>query len=272
METRINQNTSVSLGDVSSQAETVNANYLMLQVQMTLAEDFDNQVREAAKQIKFLGGIKKQLREQVATVQEFMGKSPNTSRKDGKHYIEADASELAKLFGAFKKPEYKLDGKLEEANYDLKWDSMGVADTGDKHELDTAKNAAGNVFAPVNNGEILAGDLSAYFQRVSEAKGDAAFDLAKKSGSDDTSLPFYFGNKNNKTDAGAPKFAVYTEAIDKMLERLKGVLTDVESDTEELSAKLTVLTNQRKAALEGAQQLRQKMDDIRSNTTSKLDR
>jgi hypothetical protein len=249
------------------------AEYTMLQVQLLVAKDFSDQLQQVGEKIKFLSQVKKDIRAKISAVQEFQAKNVNAGRKDGKKYYDASASECASLFSNFEQPEYNLN--VEDASeLTVGWTSQTFDDSGAKHHLDDA-DGNGPIYTPLQDGKVQVTDWANFFNDVA-AKGKddpaGACEMAKQAGSDDTDLPFYFGHINNTCDDGTPKFAVWQDSVDKMLDQLKNTLEDVNTDAELLSTKLNMLTNQRKAALDGAQQLRQKMDDIRSNTAAKLDR
>lgn len=245
----------------------VSAEYLMMQVQIYLAQDFSDQVMAAGKQISFLSDLKKEMRSHIGSVQEFMSKNSNSSRKDGKKYFEASAAELSRLYANFTRPEYELSS-VESGELNANWKSLTFEDSGQKHSIDEE-------YSPVQDGQMNVTEWCGFFRQVDElGKNDSASacTLAQKAGSDNTALPFYFGNTNNTCDDGTPKFAVYEESLQKMLDQLNTVMDDINHDAEQLSSKLNLLTAQRKAALDGAVQIRQKIDEIKTNTAGKIDR
>lgn len=240
-------------------AGEMSASSLMLQVQMMVTKDFDEQMRTIGKQIKFLGNIKQGYRDKINTMQNFMIQNPNSSRKDGKRYIEASAEQLTEFFGAMTETKYDLDQLTSSEQPIL------ISDSGANHKLDDEG------YAKNQNGHISTGDLASYFSQCSQIKDpEEACDFAKKVGDDNTSLPLYFGHTNNKFDDGRPKFSVLTESVDKMLEQVKGLLSDVEQKAEELGTELNQLSSQRKSALDGAYQLIRKSEEMKSNTISKI--
>lgn len=248
----------LSVGQLFQQAESLSAEALMLQVQMMIAEQFDQQMRDIASQIKFLNKIKKQYREHINTIQRFMAQNPNTSRKDGKKYYEASAAEMAELMGALVVLDYNMETQ------EIKTQGMTLNDDGKTHSADEAGVA-------IENGHSSTTDWQEYFAEGAKITDKIkAREYAGKIYGDEGDLPFYYGHTNNLDEDGFPKFAVFADSLDKMLEQIKNKMSDMDEKAEELSVRLTQLTAQRKAALDGANQLIRKMEQMKTNTINKM--
>lgn len=245
-------------------APSLKAETLMLQVQILVARDFDEQMRHIGEQIRFLSDIKSSYRQNLEKLQNFMAQSPDGSRKDGRKYIPATFSQMTDLFGCFKTYDYDLESQTVTEG------SLSLRDNGDKHDLDK-KDESGKAEVPNADGKSFTDDFQAYFAKGALIKDPAAARaFAKKAGSDNTTLPFYYGHANNTDESGAPLFAVYVDQLDRLAEEVKSRLSAVEEDTERLSVDLNQIAAQRKAALDGANQLLQKMAEIRQNAISKI--
>jgi hypothetical protein len=245
-------------------APSIKAETLMLQVQILVARDFDEQMRHIGEQIRFLSDIKSAYRGNLEKLQNFMAQSPDGSRKDGRKYIPATFAQMANLFGCFKTYDYDLEAQTVTSG------SLSLRDNGDKHDLDK-KDENGKAEVPNTDGKSLADDFQAYFAKGMSIKDPAAArDFAKKAGSDNSTLPFYYGHTENTDESGNPLFAVYVDQLDRLAEEIKSRLSAVEEDTERLSVGLNQISAQRKAALDGANQLLQKMAEIRQNAISKI--
>ena len=230
---------------------------MMLQAELLVAKDFDEQMRSTGDHIRFLGNIKKSYREKINNVQNFLEQNANTSRKDGKKYVTASFAQAADLYNNMSELEYDLE------NMTVTEKGLTLNDNGDAHHLDD--------IATLANGKMNTKEIAQAFAtgaKITDAK--SALQYAQNFGSDNTDLPFYFGHINNKDESGFPKFAIYTEPLSNMTEQLKNKLTDVEEDGEKLSVTLNQINAQRKAVLDGLNQLVNKMEQVRSNALSKM--
>lgn len=245
-------------------APSIKAETLMLQVQILVAKDFDEQMRHIGDQIHFLSDIKSSYRNNLDKLQNFMAQSPNGSRKDGRKYIPATFTQMAELFGCFKTYDYDLESQEVTEN------SLLLPNNGDRHDLDK-KDGNGKAEVENANEKSFAHDFQSYFIKGASIKDPVtARTFAKKAGSDNSTLPFYYGHTNNADEKGYPLFAVYVDQLDRLTEEIKSCLSAVEEDTERLSVSLNQISTQRKAALDGANQLLQKMAEIRQNAISKI--
>lgn len=258
------QTTPPPVGGAFNGAPPLNAEALMLNVQLMVAKDYDEQMRRVGEQLRFLTGVKKSYRENVAELQNFLTANPSSSRKDGKKYVEASFVQMARLCGALTASEYDLESMTRVEK------GLSITAGHDRHDLDEP-DANGVTWAPLDGGKMDAGDLADYFAHGAGI-GDPrqAANFAKRAGDDGNGLFFYFGHRNGSNENGAPQFSVFTDQIERLAEQLKNKLSAVEEDAERLGAKLSELSSQRKAALEGANQLISKMEQIRSNAIGKI--
>jgi len=240
--------------------QNLKAETLMLEIQLLIAADFDDQLRHVAEKIKFLNSIKKTYRSNINNIQRFMAQNPNSSRKDGKKYYEASFEQMRDLFGSFEKQNYSLENKEM-----LESTPMMIEDRGDKHKVDDEG------LVTIKNDKSSTADWKEYFNKGAGIKDPVeAREFAANVSDDDGNLFFYHGHTNNTDDEGMPKFSVFAEQLDLMMEQIKNYMSDVEEESEELSVTLNQLTSQRKAALDGANQLIRKLEEVKSNTVSKL--
>lgn len=243
---------------------SVKAETLMLEVQILVARDFDEQMRHIGDQIRFLSRIKASYRNNLEKLTNFTAQSPDSSRKDGRKYIPASFSQMTELFGCFETYDYDLEAQTVSIG------SLQLNDNGDKHDLD-AKDKNCKTWVPNSGGKSAAADFQTYFAAGAQISDPAeAREFAKKAGGDNTTLPFYYGHANNADENGNPLFAVYVDQLDRLKEEIQSHLSAVEEDTERLSVALNQISAQRKAALDGANQLLQKMAEIRQNAIAKI--
>ncbi|MBF0104366.1 MAG: hypothetical protein HQM16_03455 [Deltaproteobacteria bacterium] len=245
----------------------VNAEAMMLEVQTMLAKDFDKQLNFAADQIRFLNKVKKMYREKIKGMQAFMMQKVNKSRDDGQAFYDASAAQMAGLFGSTVKIDYDTETQTVRGEKGLP-----IKDNGDKHTLDdVVDEETGKKYINYNGDSFSTDDLAHFFgdlAKITDPK--EAYTFASNVCGDKGSLPFYLAKKEFSFENGEPKFAVYEEALNNMLDQVKNNMTDVEEEADELGTKLTQLVNQRKAAFDGLSQLIAKMDQIRSNSVSKF--
>lgn len=259
----IQSHPSLPTGGAAAGAPPFKSETLMLTVQLLVAKDFDEQMRRVGDQMRFLSGIKKNYRDQIAKLQNFLTANPNGSRKDGKKYVEATFAQMAGLCGSLTRHDYDLETlTLSETGFP-------IPSGGDRHGLDDP-DADDLVWAPIANGAMNARDLADYFAHGGAMTDTVeASDFAARAGDDGNGLFFYRGHGNATDEKGAPKFSVLVDQLERLTEGLKNRLSGTEEDAERLSARLAELSAQRKAALEGADQLVKKMEQIRSHAIGK---
>lgn len=260
MDTKIH---SLNLNPTTEYQNTASAEAMMLRVQMLVAKDFDAQMRHVGEQMRFLGDIKKSCRERIAKMQSVLVQNPDATRKDGKRFIVLDAGQMADLFRNYVRESYdseSLSKSTESLPIKTAGNGTGLDDIGDD----------GKVPCPITNGEISSTALADYFDNQIASKNTTdAMNAAHRVGDDDSGLPFYHAHQNNKTANGMPAFCVLTDALDGMVERLKNEMAAIEEDAERLGVRLNELSAQRKIALEGAQQLLAKIEQVRGQTLAR---
>ena len=230
---------------------------MMLHVQMMMTQDLDTQLKSVVEKIKFLSDVKKKYRKNINAVQKFLAQNPVASRNDGKRYLNASFSQARELFSQFQEYTYNLNEKKIQAL------PMTLEDNGEKHRVDDD-----GYTTPQNNKTSLAEWVS-YFDvgsRLTDSGEAIAF--AKKVSSDDGHLPFYFGHMNNKDENGFPIFAVFTDPLETLLQRMQNLMTDVEQESEQLSLKMNQLVAQRRSSLEATHQILQKTAEIKNKAVS----
>lgn len=232
---------------------------LMFEIQILLTKEFNEQMSDLARKLKFLNDIKESYRKNLNGIQQFMAQNPNMSRKDGKAYYEVGFAEVAGLAENLVHYDYRLEDQAVTEVF------LNVNDDGGKHQLDEEG------LVTVKNGASSIKDWAEFFKTGAQIKdAGEAQEFADKMGDDDGELFFYYGHTNNTDENGFPKFAVFADALDRMMEQVKNSLTDVEEKTEELSVSLNQLAQQRRSALENASLLLKKFSDIHLNTVSKI--
>ena len=238
----------LKFSQILDMSQSKGAQAMMLEVQSMITKQFDDQMRDAAEKLEFLQNLTKKYRENINKVYEFQTQNQNTSRKDGKVYYEAGFAEMAELFGAITTYDYNLETK-EFTEKPLEFN-----DSGDKHTVDDEGDVS------VTDGKTSTQEWAAHFHRGAQIKDkEEAKEFADQLNGDDGELPFYFGYTNNSDEDGMPKFAFFSDQIDKMLEQMENALSDVEMEADGISLGLNDLSAQRKAALEGLQELVRKI-------------
>ncbi len=237
--------------DVSIEINDLSVEAVMLQVQMLMTEDFGKQLSRIADKIELLSHVKKAYRENINKIHGFMAQGANTSRGDGRIYYESSAQQMSDIFSSCVKYNYDLEG-LEFDPLTQK-DYMTFAENEDYTDAGQMKEFFDKCADQVSNGEIA-----------------DAIETAKDAGDDDGNLPYYFGHTNNKFEDGSPKFALFSASLDLIVEKINNFMSDIEEETEHLSIQLNQLTSQRQTALQGANDLIRKMEEITTNTVSKM--
>jgi hypothetical protein len=308
---------------------------MMLRVEMMCAQDFDEQLRNVARKIKFLGKVKEAYRQHIERVQDFIAKK---KEKNGDQQIfKATPAEMADLMQSF--VELKFDLSHLEAGFTQ--DSLLINDSGDGHRLDEAAggfsetavfdkipteklsdlmgelkalgfdikpsgnavfdknqlagilgqlvrenpgeadrllspygvavNPGGAPAIAVKDGKAPAGDYARWFDSLAGmGNTKAAREFAQRLGGDKGNRFFYADKANYSFEDGTPRISVFVEGLNAELEVMKGKLESVTAKAEELSTELNALTAKRTAALNQAQDLIRKMNEVRTNTIGKM--
>lgn len=201
--------------------KNMSAEALMVQVQLLMTKEFDNQLQDISKKIKFLNDVKKQYRENINVLQKLTAQNPITE-KNGKRWVHASFKQMNDVSNALVEYDYNLES------------------------METKEK-------PMN-------DWGDFFQHP---------ELASKIQDKNSDRPYYWKYSERNED-GSPKLSVLVDALDKMLEQIRNRMSDVEEEAEQLSVKLNQLTSQRKSMLEGASQIIRKLEEVTTNTVSKI--
>lgn len=238
----------VSFEQILAMSQSKGAQALMLEVQAMLTKEFDEQMRDKAEKLEFLHELKKKYHDNINKINQFMSQDHNLSRKDGKVYYEATFREMGDLFNVLTTYDYDLNTK------ELTPKPLKFNDGGDKHKLDEMG------YVDASDGYTDTAEWAAYFMKGTQIHDkDEAMAHARLTSDDNTDMPFYMGHIWNTDASGMPKFSMFSDKLDKMLEQIQNALSDVEMETEELSTNLEELGKQRQAALQGLQDLMRKI-------------
>ncbi|MCP5463587.1 MAG: hypothetical protein H7A33_01020 [Deltaproteobacteria bacterium] len=232
--------------DVSSFSKVEgNAEFNMVMAQLSMAEDYDNQLQSVMDKIKLLSDVKSRYRENIRTLQNVMAMGENTSRDKGERYIELSAEQMSTVFNAMEEFEWDYE------TGDISSKSLDIYDTGSDHKLDESEEEEGAAQIEVNDDRSKAKDWGDYFSSIAkEPDADKACEMAGKVGDDDGQLAFYYGHTNNKTEDGRPKFALYSDFLQPTLDHMNSLMSDVEQEVEALKVTMDDLIGKKRKALE----------------------
>lgn len=139
-------------------------------------------------------------------------------------------------------------------------------------QMDEAVNALVEYKYDLENKEIKEKPMTDwkkyFFEGASTKDKEKRYDLAEKLNDKKPGVPFRWEGK--VYEDGSPKLSIMVDAIDKMIEQINNFMFDLEEETEQLSVQINQLTSQRKTALEGASQILRKLEEVATNTVSKL--
>lgn len=241
--------------------QDMSAEALMVQVQILMAKEFDDQLQDISQKIKFLNDVKKQYRDNINVLQKLTAQNP-VSEKNGKQWVHASFEQMDGVCNALVEYEYNLENKETKEKPMNDWGKYFAegAATKDVKKQNEIANKTWYEESSVSN-RYRAG---AYYGDATQ-NHDVVYKLKDKN----SDLPFYWKN-GEKYDDGSPKFSVMVGALDNMLEQINNFMSDIEEDTEQLSVQMNQLTSQRKSILEGASQIIRKLEEVATNTVSKL--
>lgn len=242
----------------SEEVENLSPAMMMLQVQMLMAENFDQQIRSIADKIKFLKDVVSAYRNNIAKIQTFLAQTTASSHHGNKQVVLASAAQMADLCGSLTTYNYNADTKtMVPVGIDL-------ADNEAAHKLSEGE---------VADGKMNTLELQNYFIDVSQCKDEKSYnEMANKLG-DREHMQMFVYFREEKADRGADgkkMFTVYVDQVEKLLEQMNAKISEIETDIEELSTKLTDLTEKRKEALDGANSTVKKLNEAQTNTISKF--
>lgn len=232
------------------------AEFAMLRAQILLARDYDDQIKHVGEQIKLLNKVKKLYRENLNLINGTMAQK--IQEKDKKPIIKLTPAQAADVLESFRTYHYNLERPQDE----IVSEPMMINDSGKGHELDGID---------IQDGQVVATDYIETFEDLSNLDGSKeAKDLAKKMGGDKTERMFYIDKEKDWGKDGVPKVCFYVDAMEQYVEIINNKLKDVEADAEEMGLKLDQLTSKRKTALDLVSQMIHKLDEVRTNSVSKL--
>lgn len=234
----------------------------MVEIQVLMTKDFNDQAQAIAEEIQFLDDIKNKYRDQIQVFHRFLGKNHNTSREDGKVYIEATAGEIAQLMRSTTtyNPTYnaKTGEGLENAH------GINISNDGENSELSEL-----DIPNPNEVSDSL--DLAAYFEDIENTVDpDEKKQKAERLGGDDNNLFAYFGASNNKTKSGEPKFGVYLNSVENMLKQVEAESSKLDTKIESLNNTLSTLLKHRETAINSLQSTITQLSQIRENSIKKV--
>ena len=244
--------------------------FLSLQVQLMLVQDFDAQMQDVGKKMKFINDIKKQYRQNITQVQEYLGYRKDKNGDDP--IIKLTPTEAIELMNSLKSYEYDLSS-LESGVQTVFHE---IQDSGKGHDLDkipegaTLENRdADNFFIEIENGQVSVDEYIQFFEYVAE-KGQTAeaLQFAQKAGLDKVERLFYVGKQ--AFESGDPVIAFFVEPLEKQIEIFNSKMADLEASSEKLSLDFESLSAKRKAALDVVGQMVQKMDELRAKFTTQF--
>ncbi len=102
-------NAGSSGGIHATQAATGSAATAMLQIQLLVAEDFDDQIKHIGEQMDKLSAAKDKMRARLNTLSSFMAMPVDNSRKDQQAVIWASPDQLSNFLGALETTDVNLE-------------------------------------------------------------------------------------------------------------------------------------------------------------------
>ncbi len=122
------------------------------------------------------------------------------------------------------------------------------------------------------NGMTNTLELSSYCDGLAKItdRGEYISEAKKLGDNPDLRLPFYYSNKSNDGLDGKPVMTFYVDSIEKLMEVMNSKMASIDTEIEKLSAQLTDLTEKRKSALDNANALMRKINEVNTNTLSKM--
>jgi prefoldin subunit 5 len=231
---------------------------MMIVVQMMVAKDFDEQIKNLGKKIDFLDKIKDSYQERVNTLQEFLAK-PKDSEKQvrGAQVINTTPEEASKAIAACYTTTYDLE-KLEVTSEV----PMTFSDRKADDQLKGAQEGK-NGFC-MTDGEATAAEIVADLDSMSHEE-KAARDFMGSPG-----IGKMMWVRAGYTD-GTAMVQVSPSFLENKLEELKTIMSKLDGEISKLSSRLEQLMNQRKKALEGVNQTLNKRDEAISKSISHME-
>lgn len=231
----------------------------MIQIQILMTKDFNDQAEAQAEEIQFYDKIKNNYRDQTQVFHRFLAKNHNTSRKDGKVYIEATAEELTELMSAATIYNPTYDAKKGYGNKGKQ--GLMISNDGENNELTVHRS----------NDLTSSDDLAEYFGAISDlSSNEEKIQEAQKFGGDDNNLFGYYGSSNNKTESGEPKFAVYLNSVENIQKQVEAESSRLDAKIEMLNTSLSTLLKQRETAVNSLQTTITELAQIREGAIRKV--
>lgn len=153
---------------------------------------------------------------------------------------------------------------------DVATDSSELSSGSDATDAVTPDSTARPV-VPITDGKASPVDYQEYMEQAA-ALGNSkeAAQMIDKLGGEGSDR-FFYGDKAGYTFAdGTPRISVWVDGLEALKQKMENDMKKVDSQFEELTAKLDQLSGKRKAALDAMGDIMRKFDEARTNTVGKL--
>lgn len=140
-----------------------------------------------------------------------------------------------------------------------------------RNDINKADNSNSNDETPAN-GLTNTLELGGYCDGLAKIsdRGEYIAEAKKLGDNPDLRLPFYYSKESNDGLDGKPVMTFYTESIEKLMQVMQSKMDGLETEIDKLTTQLTDLTEKRKSALDSANAIIRKINEVNTNTLSKM--
>ena len=207
--------------------------------------------------LKFLKDVSQTYRNNTSKVNTFLAAPSKESHHGNKPALITTAAQGADLLAALTTYDYNLDTKTMISK------GINMIDLESKHKMspdDTRQGLTNTLEASAFMGNLA--KISDRGEYIAEAK--------KIGDNNDLRLPFYYSSKSNDGIDGKPVMTFFVEGLEKLSQVMESKIAGIDTEIEKLSTELTDLTEKRKSAIDSANDVIKKINEVKTNTVSKM--
>lgn len=247
----------------------VNAEAIMLQVQIYIVQDLSREAQFVGEQLKLISKVKKQYRDQLNVIKNTLSKKNEKNKHNGQQIIKLTPQESAEVLHALNEVEFNLE--QPELGFSLK--SFKINDSGDGHEANDRRSDSVSSLPQIplhdSDGKIDSGAWGDYFDELAKlGKSKSAREIATEVGGDKSTRFFYADRANHAFEDGTPRLSFFVDGLQAQLDIMENKMMSADEQAQELATKLNRLIEQRKEALENVAQIQSKTSQINEHALS----
>lgn len=237
---------------------------MMIKMQMMVVDELNDQYQKLGEKIKFLGKVKEVYQKNISRIQDFISKTPEKNKNNGREILKLTPGQMAELAGCFEEVSYDIETRT------ITTSPMQIFDSGNAHDLDDI-DVHGQPIIKIEDGKVSAQDYANECAEIAKlGHSKAARERAERLGGDNSDRIFYADQAAYAFKDGTPRISVFVDGIQAIQTKIEAQKTRLDGELERLGTDLNALGTKRKAALDALGDCLRKLDEAKSNTVNKM--